>query len=162
MTISQIMERMIQRAAGNIHDTEHLVKVWAYAKTIGELEKLDEGTRFILEAAAITHDIACPVCREKYGNADGRLQEKESPELIRGFFAGTDLTDAQTERVAFIVGHHHTYEDVDGPDWQILLEADYIVNACENGYPEENVLGFLEKCAKTRSGKRLIRDILVH
>ena len=32
----------------------------------------------ILEIAAIVHDIACPLCREKYGRADGYLQEQES------------------------------------------------------------------------------------
>ena len=34
-------------------------------KTIGELEGLDADTQFILEVAAITHDIVCPLCRKK-------------------------------------------------------------------------------------------------
>ena len=41
MTITQILEKMIGSSDGNIHDIEHLVKVWAYAKTIGELEGPD-------------------------------------------------------------------------------------------------------------------------
>ena len=41
MTITQIPEKMIGSSDGNIHDIEHLVKVWAYAKTIGELEGPD-------------------------------------------------------------------------------------------------------------------------
>ncbi len=159
MTVSQIMEKMIQRSAGNIHDTEHFIKVWSYAKTIGELERLDPEAQFILEAAAITHDIACPVCRVKYGSADGRLQEKESPPLIRAFFAGTDLPEPLAERVSYLVGHHHTYEGVDGPDWQILLEADYIVNASENSFPKENIKRFLEVHAKTPSRERIIREV---
>ena len=159
MTVPQIMEKMIRLSHGNIHDIEHFVKVWSWAKTIGELENLDPETRFLLEAEAITHDIACPVCREKYGSAGGKLQEKESPALISAFFSDTDLTETQVERVAFVVGRHHTYEGVDGPDWQILLEADYIVNASENEYSGENIQEFLETQAKTEAGKRLIREV---
>ena len=99
MTVSQITEKMIQRSDGNIHDIEHFLKVWSYAKTIGELEGLDPETQFILELTAITHDIACPVCRIKYGNTSGRLQEKESPRLITSFFTDTDMDEHQTDRV---------------------------------------------------------------
>ncbi|MCH5264212.1 MAG: phosphohydrolase, partial [Lachnospiraceae bacterium] len=70
--ISEMISRMIDFYDGNLHDIDHFIKVWAYAKTIGELEHLDEETQFILETAAIVHDIACPLCREKYGNAGGK------------------------------------------------------------------------------------------
>ena len=53
MTISQILEKMIVFSKGNIHDIDHLIRVWAYAKTIGELEELDADTQFILEVAAL-------------------------------------------------------------------------------------------------------------
>ena len=51
MTIAQIMEKMIAFSEGNIHDITHLSCVWTYAKTIGELERVDEETQFILEVA---------------------------------------------------------------------------------------------------------------
>ena len=41
MTVSQILEKMIAFSEGNIHDIDHLIRVWTYAKTIGELEGLD-------------------------------------------------------------------------------------------------------------------------
>ena len=69
--IAQIMEKMLAFSRGNLHDIDHLIRVWTYAKTIGELEGLDRETPLILEAAAITHDIACPLCREIYGNTNG-------------------------------------------------------------------------------------------
>ena len=65
MTIAQIMEKMIAFSEGNIHDITHLSCVWTYAKTIGELEGVDAETQFILEVAAITHDIACPHLEQK-------------------------------------------------------------------------------------------------
>ena len=159
MTISQIMEKMIGYSDGNIHDIEHLTHVWTYSKTIGELEGLDRETQFILEAAAITHDIACPLCREKYGSADGKRQEEEGPALVRAFLKDTGMTPAQIERVAYLVGHHHTLHDIDGADYQILIEADYIVNACEGGYDKETVGAFIDKFMRTGGGKRLARAI---
>ena len=59
MTIAEILEKMICYSNGNIHDIDHLVRVWTFAKTIGELEHIDAETQYILEVAAITHDIAC-------------------------------------------------------------------------------------------------------
>lgn len=60
--IAQILEKMIAFSEGNIHDIDHLIRVWTYAKTIGELEQLDNHTQFILEVAAITHDSVFPDC----------------------------------------------------------------------------------------------------
>ena len=71
MIVSQAIEKMIAFYKGSIHDIDHFIKVWAYAKTIGELEGLDAHTQEVLELAAVIHDIACPLCREKYGKALG-------------------------------------------------------------------------------------------
>lgn len=160
MQISEIMEKMIAFSEGNIHDIDHLIRVWSYAKTIGELEKLDAWTQYILEAAAIVHDIACPLCREKYGNTNGKLQETEGARMVYEFFSGTGLSAEQIDRISFLVGHHHTYTDVDGLDYQILLEADYIANASENGYSSKNVTNFIEKIMRTASGRRLAQLVL--
>ena len=158
--ISCILERMICFSDGNIHDIDHLIRVWTYAKTIGELEKLDAETQFILEVAAITHDIACPLCREKYGNTNGKKQEEEGVPMVRNFLADTELNPEQINRVAFLVGHHHTFSGIDSSDWQILVEADYIANASENGYSDDNVRNFMNRIMKTESGKRILTSVM--
>ena len=159
MTVSQIMEKMIAFSNGNIHDIDHMIRVWAYAKTIGELECLDQDTQFILEVAAITHDIACPVCREKYGNTNGKHQETEGALMVCDFLKGTGLSETQVERVSFLVGNHHTFMGIDGMDYQILIEADYIANATENGFSKDNVANFNAKIMKTQSGKRILTTV---
>lgn len=156
---ARILQKMLAFSKGNIHDIDHLIRVWTYAKTIGELEGLDPQTQLILEVAAITHDIACPTCRKKYGNTNGKLQEAEGETMVRPFLADTGLTEAQINRVAFLVGHHHTLADIDGLDYQILVEADYIANASENGYSVENVDAFTKRVMKTSSGIGLARDV---
>ena len=160
MRVSEIMEKMIVFSDGNIHDIDHLIRVWTYAKTIGELEKLDAETQFILEIAAITHDIACPLCREKYGSTNGKHQEREGEPMVRTFLADTDMSIEQIDRIAWLVAHHHTYSDIDGLDYQILVEADYIANASENGYSQVNVRNFMEKFMRTESGKRILTAVM--
>ena len=157
MTIAEILEKMIAFSDGNLHDIDHLIRVWTYAKTIGELEGLDADTQYILEVAAITHDIACPLCREKYGNTNGKLQEEEGVPMVRTFLPDCGMCTEQIDRVAYLVGHHHTFSGIDGIDYQILIEADYIANATENGYSRENVTNFINKIMKSESGKRIAK-----
>ena len=158
-TVSQVMEKMIAFSDGNIHDIDHLIRVWTYAKTIGDLEGLDADTQYVLEVAAITHDIACPLCRRKYGNTNGKHQEEEGARMVRAFLSDCGMSTGQVNRVAYLVGHHHTFRGIDGIDYQILIEADYIANAAENGYSEENITNFINKIMKTESGKRIARAV---
>ena len=162
MKVSQIMEKMIAFSEGNIHDIDHFIRVWSYAKTIAELEGLDANTRFILEVAAITHDIACPLCRKKYGNTNGKHQEREGVPMVKAFLADAGLSAAKIDRIAWLVDHHHTLSDIDGLDHQILVEADYIANASENGYSDENVRNFMSKVMKTNSGRRLLTSVMLN
>ena len=159
MTISQIMEKMIAFSDGNIHDIDHFIRVWTYARTIGELENLDRETQFLLEVAAITHDIACPLCRVKYGNTNGKYQEEEGIPMVKEFLSDIGIAEEVIDRVAFLVGHHHTFSGIDGIDYQILIEADYIANATENGYGQENIVNFMQKIMKTEGGKQILKAI---
>ena len=158
MTVAEIMKRMIAYPGNTVHDIEHMVKVWAYARTIGQLEKLDERALYTLEVAAIVHDIACPALRVRTGHCNGKLQEQEGAPMARAFLTEMGLDPQIVERVCFLVGHHHTFTGVDGVDWQILLEADYLVNASESGFSTENIRHFAENICKTASGRALFRS----
>ena len=157
MENAKLIRDMIAFDQGSTHDVEHFLKVYAYARTIGKLTGLDEETQRILEIASIVHDIACPLCREKYGRADGRLQEQESEPILRQFLAGYDLPEKVLERVIFLVCHHHTITGVDGLDWRILLEADFLVNAQENGMTAQQMDSAGEKFFRTEAGCEMLR-----
>jgi len=135
------------------------VQVRILCENYGGTRAFRPRTQKILEVAAITHDIACPLCREKYGNTNGRRQEEEGEPMVRKFLKDSDLSAEEIDRVAFLVGHHHTFTEIDGVDWQILVEADYLANAMENNYNEQNIRNFLDKVAKTDSGRRLISEV---
>ena len=68
-------------------------------------------------------------------------------------------TPEQTERVCFLIAHHHTYENVQGIDWQILLEADFLVNAFEDHLHENAVKTFESNVFKTATGKHLLHNV---
>jgi len=157
MKTEAVMERMIAFSEGNLHDINHFVKVYGYAQTIGRLEGLDDQTQLALEVAAIVHDIACPLCREKYGHAAGKLQEQEGPALVEKLFL--DMEKPLLERVCWLVGHHHTYTDVNTMDHQILLEADYLVNADEGKAAREAIETMEKQVFRTSSGKRLLQSM---
>ena len=151
------IEKMIDFYQGNLRDIEHFLKVWAYAKTIGEQESVDENTQGILELAAVVHDISCPLCREKYGNTNGKNQELESEPLVKEFLEGMPVSEQKVERIIWLVTHHHTYTNIDGIDYQILIEADFLVNASESNFSKVSI-----ENAKSRIFKRrIIKSIIL-
>ncbi len=159
MIVSNAIEKMIDFYQGNQSDINHFLKVWSYARTIGQSEGLDEHTQKVLELTAVIHDISCPLCREKYGNTNGKKQELESPALVDAFFKDLPVAEEDVKRISWLAAHHHTYTDVVGIDYQILLEADYLVNAGESGYSRENIQHMLETVFKTDCGIRLLKSI---
>ena len=159
MAVSAAIQKMIGFYKGNLHDINHFLKVWAMAKTIGELEALDEHTQEVLELAAVIHDIACPLCREKYGNTSGKNQERESPPLVEAFFAELPVPRADVERISWLAAHHHTYTNVVGMDHRILLEADFLVNLYEDSVPKAAAQNALDKIFKTQTGKTICKEM---
>ena len=159
MLVTTAIKKMVDFYEGNIHDINHFLKVWAFAKTIGEEEKLDPKTQEILEVAAVVHDIACPLCRKNYGNTNGKHQEEESEPMLNKFFADLPVEDLDLERVKWLVEHHHTYTNVEGMDYQILLEADFLVNAGESGYSRAVIENTCKNVFRTDTGIQLLRSM---
>ena len=161
MIVSSSIKKMIDFYDGNLHDIDHFLKVWSLAKTIGEQEGLDAHTQRILELAAVVHDISCPLCRKKYGNTNGKNQEKESAPLVRAFFEGMNVDEGDVERISWLTEHHHTYTDIDGIDYRILLEADFLVNAGESGYSRSAIEKAKQMFFRTSAGIELLDSMFL-
>ena len=159
MTISEAMEKMIEMSNGSQHDINHFIKVWTYAKTIGELEGLDEKTQQTLEYAAIVHDIACPGLRAEYGFCPGIKQQEIGAPMAREFYKDSGLPQDMIDRIVYLVDHHHTFKNIDGLDYQILLEADFLVNAGEQDKYHRNIEKFRSGIFKTKTGLKLLDSI---
>ena len=152
---------MIDYLKGNLHEVEHLLKVYGYAKAIGEMEGLDARTQEILEIAAVVHDIGIPRAIEKYGSDAGPYQEELGPAEARKLLSDIGCDAELIERVCTLVGRHHTYTDVDGLDCRILLEADYLVNASFNHHSQKAILAARESFFRTEAGIRFLETCLL-
>ena len=152
----KLLEAMIEFDQGSAERIQHFLKVWSFARLIGEMEGLDCGTQEILETAAVVHDIGIKSCLEKYGHCNGPQQEEEGPPLAKELLERLGYEKELTERVCWLVAHHHTYAHVEGMDYQILLEADYLVNSYENGHSPEQIETFCRNVFRTPSGIRLL------
>mgnify|MGYP004654734489 FL=1 len=150
---------MIDLYRGDAKRIQHFCKVHSYAKLIAETEKVDEKCLFILEAAALTHDIGIHVCEEKYGDCNGKLQEKEGPEIAKKLLKKLGFAEDVSERVQYLIAHHHTYDNIDGMDYQILVEADFLVNIMEDNLSKEAALSAYNRIFKTACGKKICLEM---
>ena len=69
------------------------------------------------------------------------------------------FTDEQIKRICYLVGHHHTYTDIDAPDYQILVEADFLVNLYEDNSSAEAIKYAYENIFKTKTGKGICKTM---
>lgn len=157
--INKLHMAMIELYHGDAKRIQHFCKVHSYAKLIAEMENVDAKTLFILETAALTHDIGIHLCEEKYGNCNGKLQEKEGPAIAEKLLAELGFSGEVSERVQYLIAHHHTYNNIDGIDYQILVEADFLVNLFEDKVSPEGCRNAYHKIFRTESGKRLYRTM---
>lgn len=153
----ELFKETIKYFDGDIKRIQHFTKVNSYAALIGRLENLSEREQFILEAAAIVHDIGIKNAEKKYGDCNGKLQEIEGPPVAEKLLKSLDFDNEAIQRICFLVGNHHTYKNIDSIDFQILAEADLIVNFCEENTDESGIKSALESVFKTTSGVSLCR-----
>lgn len=155
----RLLTAMMEYDRGDAPRIQHFIKVYEFARIIGKLEKLDEHTQLILESAAIVHDIGIHVAEQKYGSSNGKYQEIEGPAEAEKLLKVLGWPSDVTERVSYLVGHHHTYRNMDGLDYQILVEADFLVNLYEDDISPAGQKHAYEKIFKTESGKLLCRTL---
>lgn len=160
MQHAKLMDAMIAYDHGDVKRIQHFVKVHDFAAAIGMLEKLDEETQFILESAAILHDIGIHISEQKYGSSNGKYQELEGPaeaEKLMRKVGG--YTESQIDRIRYLIGHHHTYHEIDGMDYQILIEADFLVNLYEDGESKETAEAVRSRIFRTEAGIRFLSQM---
>lgn len=150
---------MIKYYAGDVRRINHFMKVHGFAKVIGEGENLDENTMFILETAAYVHDIGIKMSEQKYNSSAGQYQEELGPAEAETMLKKLGFDEDVIKRVSYLVGHHHTYSNIDSIDYQILIEADFIVNIFEDKIDADSIKSIREKIFKTKTGKKILDNM---
>lgn len=91
-----------------------------------------------MEVAAIVHDIGIKPAWEKYNSSNGKYQEELGPaEAIK-----------LLNRLNYL-------------DYQILVEADFLVNLFESESEEMAINSAYQKIFKTNMGKRICRTMFM-
>lgn len=159
MTKEQVFQKMIEYFRGDPKRIQHFTKVHAYAALIGKSEGLPARQQFILEIAALMHDIGIKPAEEKYGNCNGKLQEQEGPRPAKEMLIALGADNDVIERVIYLIAHHHTYDHVDGKDYQILIESDFLVNGYEDALSAHAVKSVYDKLFRTECGRKICCDM---
>lgn len=158
----KLIEKMMEYYAGDPKRVQHFLKVYEFAKLIGESESLDTETMHILRTAAIVHDIGIKISEEKYGSSNGKYQEKEGPAVAEPMLLALGYDEAVIDRVLFLIAHHHTYNEIEGLDYQILVEADFLVNLFEDGSSREAAPKVQKNIFKTNTGMKYLSDLFLN
>ncbi len=87
------------------------------------------------------------------------MQEKEGPALAEQMLSELGFEKDVIERVSFLVGHHHTYTGIDGLDYQILVEADFLVNLFEGNTDTAHIRATYDNIFRTETGKKICREM---
>ena len=103
--IGTIVSLMVDHERGVPERVHHFLKVYAFAKVIGESEGLDEREQEIVQIAALMHDVGIRPSLEKYGSSAGPYQEREGSALAREKLAGLEYDPELIERVCFLIAH---------------------------------------------------------
>lgn len=137
----------------------HALKVYGFAKAICESEDVSGNEREIIELTAILHDIGIREAERKYNSSAWNYQETEGPPVAREILEKNGIADKITDRVCFIIGHHHRFDKIDGIDFQILVESDLLVNIFEHGSSKESAESVKNSVFKTQAGIKLLDSI---
>ena len=154
--IEQMKLEMIEYFKDDIKQIEHALKVHAFASMIAGLEQVPAGTRTATELAAILHDIGIEEAGRKHNSREGRFQEIEGPPIARELLRRNGVSEETMDRVCFIVGNHHTYEKIDGIDFRIVVESDFIVNISEGNLRNPDIQKIRASYFTTALGKKLL------
>lgn len=130
--INTVLLEMINYYQGDPKRIQHFLKVHSFAKFIAE---------------------------QKYNSSNGKYQELEGPAPAREILEKLQVDTAVIDRVCFLIAHHHTYNNIDDLDYQILVEADFLVNLYEDNCSKQAVENALNRIFKTKTGINLCKTI---
>lgn len=134
----------------------HAKKVLDYAE---ELLRKEGGDWYIVVPAAILHDVGIKVAEEKYGSSAGDLQEKEGPEIAGKILLKLGFKKEEIKEICQIIRHHHSPGKVKSLNFQVVTDADWLVNLQDEPGNKDVLRKIINKVFVTQAGQELARKI---
>lgn len=139
---------------------EHALQVTGFAEQILDGEAVTaQFTRQVVGLVGLLHDVGIPAALKQHGSAAGPFQEQAGEPIARLLLTELNVRPDVRERVCFIVRHHHSQQFIDGLDFQILFEADALVNIPNrhaHGRLTQPLAELIAETFRTTTGRELI------
>ena len=82
--------------------------------------------------------------------------------MAQEILTALDFEPGIIERVCFIISKHHTFTAIDGADFQLLVEADFLVNSSEDKMSDHQITHFARNVFSSKSGMVCLRWLFPH
>ena len=137
----------------------HTLKV---AKQAEQILKMEGGNTMVVMGSAYLHDIGIHEAERKHNSTAGHFQEMEGSAIARAILEKLNVQKDTLEEICDIVGHHHSPREVETLDFQIVYEADWLVNLEEEEIlnDREQAEKIISRVFKTTTGKRLAEKLI--
>ena len=123
-----------------------------HAKLIAAMTDYDKGDAMRIQHFMKVHDYAVTIATLE-GVGENLMSILESAAILHGY------SKEQIDRICYLIAHHHTYNDIDGLDYQILVESDFLVNIYEDHLIPQAIENIREKIFRTKSGLYLLDNM---
>ena len=141
LNVQRAALKMKQHHRGDMDKIQHFVRVYTLAKSIGELEQLNDEEQFSLELAAVVH------------NAEG----DHLVPVVRDILLDCDVAEDIAMKVCHMVDNIDNYDHISTLEHQILIEAKLIVDFKEQNTPEKEIIRKAEDIFLTNTGKLFLQ-----
>ena len=139
---------------------DHALQVATYAE---QMLVFIEADAVLTMTSAYLHDIGIHAAERVHGTSAGNWQEVEGPPIARQILQELDASPDLIERVATLVGCHHTPNGDDSAEFRILWDADALVNfqeiADKKGREQMEVI--INNHMMTEPGFRLAQNLFL-
>lgn len=159
MLIQTVLSKMLHYFGSDVKRINHSLKVYSLAKNIAILEDLNEDQLRIVEISSLLHDIGIKESEIKYNSSAGNYQEQEGPPIAKKLLEEFYLSEKVLDRICLLIANHHSYTKLSGIDFQILIEADFLVNIYEENFTKEQINSVKEKYFKTETGIKYLTSL---
>lgn len=139
---------------------DHALQVCRY---VNELLAYIDAEPVLALTSAYLHDIGIHEAERRHGSNAGNWQELEGPPVAIAILTELGADASLIERVAEIVGKHHTSNGVDAPEFRILWDADAMVNfsGALAGKADAQIEKILHRHMVTEPGLRIARKLFM-
>jgi hypothetical protein len=126
-----------------------------------EILKIEGGHPLVILGAAYLHDIGIKEAERKYGTALAEDQEKEGKAIAEDILIKLNVKRGIVNEICDIIGHHHHPRERETLNFQVLFEADWLVNMQENGLSKDpkKIEEIIETNFRTVTGKNLANEL---